>query len=198
MSTELLTSKEDLEKVIHKALIEVYVMKQQDYPLDTAITAYKTSEERDQFLAKFRSSLELAYFASGEKGQPAVLDFAKEGLQEDVEEAVQEEKTELEQLDATPVAEVLEPDTEREGVEKGASESPAEELEAADGGTTTDLSQTETTSVSGILEDTLATSSPTDAWRDVSITDMAVKFAVSFLQIPLLVSPPFSALLLLI
>ena len=189
MSTETLTSKEDLEKVIRKALIEVYVMKAYDYPLDTAITAYETSEGRDQFLTQFRSSLERAYFASGESGQPAVLDIAEaDELQEDVEELVQEEKTELEQLGATPVAEVLEPDTTREGVEKGASESPAEELEAVDEGATTDLSQAESTSVPAILQETLATSSPTDAWRDVSITDIKIKFAVSFPQ-------PFSSTL---
>ena len=185
MSTKLLTSKEDLEKIIRKALIEVYVLKERGYPLDYAMTASKTSEGRDQFLADLQTPMKLAFFFSGEEGQPAELSYDEDYvLQEDVQDVVEEEKAELEHLDTTPVAEVLEPDTNRKEVEKGVSESPADELEVEGEDATTDLVQVEAMSVSKIVEETLATSSPSDAWRDVSIADMAIKFAVSSLPLP--------------
>ena len=180
MSTEALSSKEELEKIIRKALIEVYVMKETGNPLDHAMSACKTGEGREDFVERFRDELERAYFVPGQHGQPATLAFASdEEFQEEVQEIAQEERTELEHTEVTPVAEVLEATTHMEDLEKGTSDSPAEDMDVVGEGTATDLSEVEATSMSRILEETLGTSPPTDAWRNVSISDLEIKFAVS-------------------
>ena len=143
MSATVLDSKEDLEKVIRRALIEVHVM-QEGMPLDNAMTAYETGKEREHFVMKYPELLKRAYFVAGERGQHAKLVFA---------------------------------------------ESPPEDVDMTEDRAITSLAEAEAISISEILEEILGMPAPTDAWRDVSISDLKVKFAVS-LPSPIILAPP--------